>query len=452
MKKIFFAIAIIFNVCINIAQAQITPSQIKDGSTTTLQILLTDSANANPAKRGRWVYKDFAPEVARIAKQYSVTGGGGGSANAWIYGGNAVSSVQNIGTTSNFALPFITNNSERMRITAAGNVGIGTNSPATALQVNGVITIAGLGDKQLQFSRSGGNVFSFEHDVSRLYFYNSTTGKFPFVINNSSQVGFGTTFPSNKVHIYSESGNPLRLDGLQAGAMTDSVLTSASGVVRRLSINQLGDGNFWKIGGNTEAAEKSIGSLDNYPFTMMTNHSERMRITATGNVVIGNTVNTSSAILELVAADKGFLVPKISNVANVTSPTAGLIVYDNTNQALKIYRNTGYWEALHTPQFGGIVYTNDENYSIAENNEIVYCNNASTDITVTLPSAVTFRNRKITISRFAGSTGVVSITAANGTVMDDTKSPQSSVNLKGLGFYNQSMTFISDGSNWLSIH
>jgi len=48
----------------------------------------------------------------------------------WSLGGNAVASAQNLGTTSNFALPIITNNVERMRINATGEVGIGTTAAA----------------------------------------------------------------------------------------------------------------------------------------------------------------------------------------------------------------------------------------------------------------------------------------------------------------------------------
>ena len=50
------------------------------------------------------------------------------SGNAWIGGGNTVTAVRNIGTKSNFDLPFITNNAEKMRLTATGNLGIGTTT------------------------------------------------------------------------------------------------------------------------------------------------------------------------------------------------------------------------------------------------------------------------------------------------------------------------------------
>ncbi len=50
------------------------------------------------------------------------------AASSWQLGGNSVSAVKTIGTTSNYDFPFITNNTERMRIASTGNVGIGTSS------------------------------------------------------------------------------------------------------------------------------------------------------------------------------------------------------------------------------------------------------------------------------------------------------------------------------------
>ena len=51
-----------------------------------------------------------------------------GTGSSWTLGGNSVLTTQNLGTTSNYDLPLITNNTERMRINTAGNVGIGTNN------------------------------------------------------------------------------------------------------------------------------------------------------------------------------------------------------------------------------------------------------------------------------------------------------------------------------------
>ena len=49
-----------------------------------------------------------------------------GNGTAWVPGGNTVLAAQNLGTTSNFSLPFITNNTEKMRLTNTGSLGVGT--------------------------------------------------------------------------------------------------------------------------------------------------------------------------------------------------------------------------------------------------------------------------------------------------------------------------------------
>jgi hypothetical protein len=53
---------------------------------------------------------------------------GGSSTAGWNFGGNAVPASSTLGTTSNYDLPIITNNTERMRVGANGNVGIGTTN------------------------------------------------------------------------------------------------------------------------------------------------------------------------------------------------------------------------------------------------------------------------------------------------------------------------------------
>jgi len=71
----------------------------------------------------------------------------------WTQGGNSVASIQNIGTTSAYDLPFITNNTEHMRIQeSTGNVGIGTTTPKTTLQVNGYAMTSGFINNSTTYS------------------------------------------------------------------------------------------------------------------------------------------------------------------------------------------------------------------------------------------------------------------------------------------------------------
>ncbi len=60
--------------------------------------------------------------------QVSAQTASAGSGAAWLLGANNVTSLQNFGTTSNYDLPFITNNTEGMRLSALGNLGIGTST------------------------------------------------------------------------------------------------------------------------------------------------------------------------------------------------------------------------------------------------------------------------------------------------------------------------------------
>src|SRR6185436_15623650 len=65
-------------------------------------------------------------------------------ATNWALGGNGVNAIKKIGTTSNFSLPFITNNTERMRITEGGRLGIGTSSPVTETHIQAVGVTSGI--------------------------------------------------------------------------------------------------------------------------------------------------------------------------------------------------------------------------------------------------------------------------------------------------------------------
>lgn len=58
---------------------------------------------------------------------------------------------------------------------------------------------------------------------------------------------------------------------------------------------------------------------------------------------IGTTSPDASAILEVSATDKGFLIPRVAGVGAITeTPVAGLMIYDTTEQCLKYYNGTDW--------------------------------------------------------------------------------------------------------------
>src|SRR5437762_5327614 len=106
---------------------------IKNASSnaSTLSIATTSSQTIDGA--GSWSLAQTNKVVAVVSNGtnwYTVSENvpGNSSGSAWVLGGNSLSSLQNLGTTSSHDLPFITNGTEKMRLTTSGNLGIGTST------------------------------------------------------------------------------------------------------------------------------------------------------------------------------------------------------------------------------------------------------------------------------------------------------------------------------------
>lgn len=80
--------------------------------------------------------------------------------NAWSKTGNTPDSADFIGTTNSMPLIFKTNGTERLRLAANGNMGLGTSTPAERLDVAGNIRSAGTitfgNDRLLSFTPAAG--------------------------------------------------------------------------------------------------------------------------------------------------------------------------------------------------------------------------------------------------------------------------------------------------------
>ena len=142
-----------------------------------------------------------------------VDGSGNNSSLHLNYNGSNVgfiSSYQNselnIGTSISAFVNFYTNNTERMRITSAGNVGIGTSSPASKLQIGSVGSTGYSVSNGLAFG-DGTRAGALNVDSSGTILYSSTNLIFSpgtteaVRITSAGNVGIGTTSPSSLLHV-----------------------------------------------------------------------------------------------------------------------------------------------------------------------------------------------------------------------------------------------------------
>ena len=183
-------------------------------------------------------------------------------------------------------------NTERMRITSGGNVGIGTSSPGVALDVNGNFRIGSgtVSTPSISFRNSTNTGFYLTDDGFGPYVNLAMSGANALTIKYNGNVGIGTSSPSGAtnyttVHIAGQTtalGGAVRLttsDGSAAAVLTTNI-----------------DGGY-------------LGMDGSLAFRFATNSTERMRITSGGNVGIG----TSSVFSKFQVHDGKIQVSPASN-------------------------------------------------------------------------------------------------------------------------------------------
>lgn len=182
-----------------------------------------------------------------------------------------------IGTVTNHPFRLETNNLERMRIDTSGNVGIGTSSPVKKLSINtggaldGVQVFATGGG-----AGSGGNVAVFEGISHRGDSNQSFGSKFAAAFRRSD----GTAIAAG-----------VRLGGLLFGGQWGTDTTYQPNKIRyAASITGVAEGSFTSETAMPTAIAFRTGSTGEDAYSVNTSYgSERMRITADGNVGIGTT-------------------------------------------------------------------------------------------------------------------------------------------------------------------
>ena len=267
-------------------------------------------------------------------------------------GGNAsaIRSYSNLYSQWGSALTFSTTGTsgngvyERMRITASGNVGIGTTNPLNKLtiQSDDVFNQDSGGQIVIKGSTSTTKSLRIGFDTTSNYGYIQSidvgvTSR-PFVLQPfGGNVGIGTTSPSDKLTIQ-DSLPILSVLGTSSGG------TGTFGYRIKDGGNNLVDFTY-----NSATGENKIGGLQSYVFpTFYSGGSERMRITSSGNVGIGLTSPNPSALLHLKSTTQGFLPPvmRTGERDSIGSPAAGLMIFNEDDEVVQVFTNGSGWKTL----------------------------------------------------------------------------------------------------------
>jgi hypothetical protein len=164
---------------------------------------------------------------------------------------------------------------------ASGNVGVGTTSPGSKLTV-------GSGGA-IQFDRPDGtNQFRLGYTANDTALkLNFNAGSTLAVVDNSGNVGIGTTSPANKISVESSGANSSEID-----------ISLVSGTGNKECII-----NFGK---NLATTDRFLGRIfyqvDNNVMGFNTNNTERLRIDSSGGVTIAGLAGSGSRAVNASAA------------------------------------------------------------------------------------------------------------------------------------------------------
>jgi hypothetical protein len=238
-------------------------------------------------------------------------------------------SFQPSGTNNTQTMFYSGGGTERMRLDASGNLGLGVTPSAWQTGMSVLEEINGVSYSRLGYSRNGYFNAGWKYiatDVATSYI--QTLGQHQWLIAPSGTAGNAITF--TQAMTLDASGN------LGIGTSSPAYKLDVSGSVRLKTgndavpviVSAVGDNQGYLRFGSAGGEYSIKAGADYLSMRFLTESTERMRIDSSGNLLVGTTSQyaTTGAI---VIADKG-LNDNIVSYRN-TSSAAGQIAFLNTN-------------------------------------------------------------------------------------------------------------------------
>jgi len=211
------------------------------------------------------------------------------------------------------------------------NVGIGTSSPGAKLDVVGstvdVIMRLGNGTSQARYAvdNDGPYIYALTSGDNALRVF-TPAGSQALTIDSSGNLGIGTSSPQQKFVVSNSGAAGVEVSpsgGSQGGTYLQAYNRSGTAFVPTEIIAS-------KIGFYTGASPAFAALLD-----------------SSGNLGIGTTSPSASAILDAQSTTKGVRMPNMTTTQKnaISSPAAGLMVFDTTLAKLCVYSGSA-WQTI----------------------------------------------------------------------------------------------------------
>ena len=177
-------------------------------------------------------------------------------------------------------MAFGTANTERLRITSAGLVGIGSSSPASKLTVAGTqgnfrVDPDSVSNEVQLFATVPDNSGFINYRIRAYQLFVDTSGVTALTIDSSQRVGIGSSSPGYALDV--------------VGTVNSNALFRASNGTH---IALLGSEAF-------SAGVVGVGSGSNHPLVLGTNSAERARIDTSGRLLVGTSSDSGGALFQV---------------------------------------------------------------------------------------------------------------------------------------------------------
>jgi hypothetical protein len=290
---------------------------------------------------------------------------GSATSTAFIPSGSTVPTNGMYLPTTN-TVAWSTNTTERMRLDSSGNLGLGVTPSAwsgvKAFEMTAGTSLGSNPTVPLTFLNAncyynGTNWIYKTSYLASQYIQDATDGKHKWLIAPSGTAGNAITF--TQAMTLDASGN--------LGVGVTSINQTGAGAARVVSIGGTNQAFVEYIGAtgsglvtgslhrNASAlvggiyVENNTGNQGIIEFNTNngTTYAERARIDASGNLGIGTSSPSASAIIDAQSTTKGVRMPNMTTTQKnaISSPAAGLMVFDTTLAKLCVYSGSA-WQTI----------------------------------------------------------------------------------------------------------